>query len=345
MADPRFFTNQGPHAIGALAAIAGAELAPQADPAQLIHDVAPIDVAGAKDVTFLDNMRYADALEASGAGACVLTAKMAPRAPAAMAVLITERPQRAYVAIARAFYPEAEIEAGIHPAAIVDRSARLGDGCRVEACAVIGPRAEIGTRVSIGPQACIGPGVVVGDDTRIAAGVSLFYCLVGANCQIHAGARIGERGFGFAMEPDGFHDIPQLGRVIIGDNVEIGANSTIDRGSGPDTVVGAGSKIDNQVQLGHNVQLGNNCVLVGQSGIAGSTFLEDQVVLAAGAGLSGHLRIGRGATIAAGAGVMRNVGAGETVGGVPAVPIRQWLRQHAVLAKFARASGKRETGD
>ena len=288
-------------------------------------------------MTFLDNMRYAAALEASAAGACVLTAKMVPRAPATMAVLITERPLRAYAAIARAFYPQAGIDAGIHPAAVVDKSATLGEGCRVEACTVIGPRAEIGARVWIGPNACIGPGVVVGNDSRIAAGVSLYFCVVGGGCQIHAGARIGERGFGFAIEADGFHDVPQLGRVVIEDNVEIGANTTIDRGAGPDTVVGAGSKIDNQVQLGHNVRLGKNCVVVGQAGIAGSTILEDEVVLAAKAGVSGHLRIGGGARIAADAGVMRDVGAGETVAGSPAVPIRQWLRQHAVLAKFARA--------
>ncbi len=345
MADPRFFVNRGPHRLGSLAAIAEAELAPDSDPDLLLHDVAPIDGASARDVTFLDNMRYAQALEASTAGACVLVARMAPRAPPGMALLLSDRPLSAYAAIARAFYPQPELEASTHPSAVIDDTASVSAGCRIEACSVIGARAEIGAGVWIGPQVAIGPGVVVGDHTRIAAGVSLYHCLVGASCQIHAGARIGERGFGFAMEADGFIDVPQLGRVVIEDNVEIGANTTIDRGAGPDTVIGAGSKIDNQVQLGHNVRLGKHCVVVAQAGVAGSTILEDQVVLAAKAGVSGHLRLARGAQVAADAGVMKNVGPGETVGGSPAVPIRQWLRQHAVLAKFAGARTKGQTDD
>ncbi len=164
------------------------------------------------------------------------------------------------------------------------RSAR---GVYVGPFVVVGPGAELGAGVVVHSHCSIGRGVVVGAGTEIMGHVSLSHCLIGRNCLIHAGARIGNRGFGFALDPNGYVDVPQLGRVVVEDGVEIGANVTIDRGAGPDTYIGAGSKIDNLVQLGHNVRLGRGCVLVAQSGIAGSTKLEDFVMIAAQGGSGG----------------------------------------------------------
>jgi UDP-3-O-[3-hydroxymyristoyl] glucosamine N-acyltransferase len=216
----------------------------------------------------------------------------------------------------------------------------LGAGCEVSAGAVVEARAELGARVFVGPNAVVGEGAAIGDDTAIGANASLSHCLVGKRVVIYPGARIGQPGFGFAMGSKGFTKVPQLGRVIVEDDVEVGANSTIDRGAGPDTVIGAGTMIDNQVQIGHNVRLGRHCVVIAQAGVAGSTRIEDGVVLAAQAGLIGHLSVGKGARIGAQAGVMRDVPAGETVMGSPAMPVKQFFREVATLQRLARDKAK-----
>jgi UDP-3-O-[3-hydroxymyristoyl] glucosamine N-acyltransferase len=211
----------------------------------------------------------------------------------------------------------------------------MGEGTVVEPGAIVGARVEIGRNGIIGAGAVVGAGVVLGDDVHIGPCASVRYAIIGSRVRIFAGARIGEDGFGFAPDPSGHVKVPQLGRVLIGDDVEIGANTTIDRGAGPDTIVGDGCRIDNLVQIGHNVKLGKGCIIIAQSGISGSTVLEDHVIVAAQGGLTGHLRIGKGARIGAQAGIMRDVPAGETVIGSPAVPHRQYWRQISVLARLA----------
>ena len=340
MADPRFFVNRGPHELAALAALAGANLAARADPGLVITDVAPLDQAQPDELSFLDNPRYLKQFTTSTAGACVVAHKFAPQAPAGMNLILSDKPYRTYALIAAAFYPKPALEPAIHETAIVDPSAMVDESCRIEAYAVIGFGAEIGARTHIGPHAFVGPGVRVGADTVLGASASLANCLVGARCQIHAGARVGERGFGFTLDPEEYLDVPQFGRVIIEDDVELGANSTIDRGSGPDTIIGAGTKIDNLVQIGHNVVVGKRCVIVAQAGIAGSARLEDFVVVAGQAGIAGHIRVSAGAQIGAQAGVIRDVPAGARVVGSPAIPVREFFRQVTVLAKLARGRGK-----
>lgn len=340
MADPRFFTIAGPFPLKKLAAIAGAEIGGVgADPEALFHDVAPLSRAGARDVSFLDNRRYLNEFRASRAGACLVAPDMAKAAPEDMKLLVTKEPYAAYARVAWAFYPAPVPEPAVDPRAVVSPVANVGDGCRIDAGAVIGARAAIGQRCHIAANAVIGDGVVVGDDSTVGPGASLAYCIVGARVIIHAGVRIGQDGFGFALGPKEHAKVPQLGRVIIGDDVEIGANTTVDRGAGPDTVIGAGTKIDNLVQIAHNVELGRGCVVVAQVGISGSTKIGDFVMLGGQAGLTGHLAIGSGVKIAAQAGVMRDIEPGVTVGGSPAVPMREWLRSVAVLSRLAKKEG------
>ena len=340
MADSRFFTVAGPFSLKELAGICDAEIGGGADPAMTFAEVAPLDRAGPRQVSFLDNKRYGEQFRVSAAGACIIAPRYAEQAPAGMALLITSNPYRAYALVAQAFYPAPAPRPGRHPSAVVDPSARIGEGAEIGAGVAIGARVEIGAGCRIGANATIGDGVVVGDGTEIGPNATLSYCLIGGDCQIHAGVCIGNRGFGFTLDPEGYLDVPQLGRVIIEDGVEVGANSTIDRGSGPDTVIGAGSKIDNLVQIGHNVTLGRGCVLVGQSGVAGSAELEDHVLVGAQAGIAGHLTIGKGARITAQAGVMRDVQPGLAVAGAPAVPIKEFFRLCAIWQRQVKARGK-----
>ena len=339
MADPRFFTVAGPFTVAELAARTGAKIAGAANGALVVTDVAPLDSAGPEHVSFLDNVKYVDALRRTKAGAAFVHPDRADDAPAALTLLVTPAPYRAYAVAAQAFYPEPPPVPGIAPGAVVDPSARLGEGCAVEPNAVIGARAELGRACIIGANAVIGPGVVLGDEVRVGANASLSHCRIGHRVRIYPGARVGQDGFGFAPDAARPIKVPQLGRVIVGDDVEIGANTTIDRGAGPDTVIGAGTMIDNLVQIGHNVQIGRGCILVAQVGISGSTRLGDFVVLGGQVGLTGHLTIGSGARIAAQSGVMRDVAENETVMGSPAVPIREHHRQVLLLRRLAAKKG------
>jgi UDP-3-O-[3-hydroxymyristoyl] glucosamine N-acyltransferase len=333
--DSRFHMRAGPFSLDEICDITGAKADESHDRSQHFIDVAPLSDANAEQVSFLDNRKYVEQFRSTGAGACLVHPDLAASAPAGTITLVTPKPYRAYAKLAQAFYPEAPVVARISPAASVDPSAVLAAGVEIAPGAIIGAGVKIGTGSQIGPNAVIGENVVIGERTRVGACASISHALIGSDVRVYPGVRIGQDGFGFDMSAEGHLRVPQLGRVIIEDDVEIGANATVDRGAGPDTVIGRGVRIDNLVQIGHNAKLGPGVVMVAQSGVSGSTEMGPFSILAAQAGIAGHLKIGAGAQIGAQSGVMRDVPAGEQVLGSPAMPIKQFFRQIAALKKLA----------
>jgi len=340
--DPRFFRRSGPHSLAAVAATAQAEAPPRP---LVLAGVAPLQTAGPEDVSFLDNRKYSAALAETRAGAVIVHPDLATRVPSTAVAIVVAEPYAAWARVAALFHPLPPARPGAHPSAVVAADATIDPSAEIGPLAVIGARAEIGARCLIGPAAIIGDGVVLGTDCRIGAHASLSHALLGDRVIVYPGARIGQDGFGLAAQGEGFLSVPQLGRVVLEHDVEVGANTAIDRGALLDTHIGAGSRLDNLVQIGHNVRLGRGCVIVSQAGISGSTVLEDHVMVAGQAGLVGHLRIGRRARIGAQAGVMADVAAGADVVGSPAQPVREFFRHVAMLRRLVReATGKRSKG-
>jgi UDP-3-O-[3-hydroxymyristoyl] glucosamine N-acyltransferase len=336
VADPRFFKKSASKTLAELAVLGGGALANPAHALMVIDDVSPLDQAGPSHISFFDNIKYKEAFQQSKAGACIVLDKAASFAPESTALILSANPYKTYAKIAQVFYPDDYPPAQISPQAFVDSSATLGVGCVVEPFAVIKAGANIGPGCWIESGAVIGENVEIGAKSRIGANASVSHSVIGEAVRLYPGVRVGQDGFGFAIDPAGHVKVPQLGRVIIEDRVEIGANTTIDRGAGPDTVIGAGTWIDNLVQIGHNVKIGQGCILIAQSGVAGSTVMEDFSVLAAQAGVAGHLRIGKGARIGAKAGVMKDVPAGEEQLGAPAMPVKEFMRQVIALKRLTK---------
>jgi len=345
LGDPRFFRGRGPFTLAEVAATAGAPIPDGTNGERLIRRPAALDAAGPDAVSFLENARYAAALAESRSGACLVRAADAARLPPHMTALVCAQPYLAWARVLALFFPDQEAPEGtidttasVHPAAI------LGAGVHIAAGAIVAARAVIGRGSVIGENAVIGEGVVLGAFCRIGALASLSHAILGDRVAIGPGARIGHAGFGFAPGPAGFVSVPQLGRVLIGDDADLGANTTVDRGSGQDTIVGAGSRIDNLVQIGHNVRLGRRCVIVAQAGVSGSTVIGDGAMLGGQAGITGHLTIGAGARIGAQAGVMADVPARADYIGSPAQPARQMWRTVAALNRLARAPSRGASG-
>ena len=306
------------------------------DPSVTVTAVAPLDRATGGDLSFLAHGKYAGAFETSDAGIVLVTPELAASAGRCNARVVVAKPLDALVALLPRFYAVPVFVPGVHPTAVVSTKATLGRDIRIDAYAVIGDGATLGDRAWIGAHAVIGDGVAIGADTRVYPHVTAYAgTCVGERAIIHAGVRLGSDGFGYIFR-DGAHEkIPHVGRCLIGNDVEVGANCAIDRGSIDDTVIGDGTKIDNLVHVAHNVRIGRLCLLMAHVGIAGSVRIGDGVILAGQSGVSGHNTIGKGAIVAAGAGVYGNIPAGETWSGFPARPHREALRAQAAFLKLA----------
>jgi UDP-3-O-[3-hydroxymyristoyl] glucosamine N-acyltransferase len=344
MSEPVFLRETRGLTLGEIATLTGADAPATPQHARRIVDVAPLDRASPSDISFFDNKRFSADAAATHAGVCLTNAALAKELPARVIALTVREPYRAFVQVARVLFPQSLrpsplADAGAVAGAHIHPSARLENGVTVEPGAVIGPRGEIGGGTVIGANAVIGTDVRIGRDCFIGAGAVVTNTLIGDRVIVHPGCNIGQDGFGFVMGAGGHQKVPQVGRVIIQDDVEIGAGTTVDRGAIRDTVIGEGTKIDNLVQVGHNVCIGRHCVVVAQTGISGSSTLEDYVVLGARVGLNNNVTIGEGAQIAAISNVNTNVPAGARWGGTPAKPVKQWFREITALERLARAKG------
>ena len=346
MTDPVFLRPHGPLNVADLVRLTGAVPGDDVPKDRSISGIAPLDLAGEHDLTFLENPHYLPLLATTRAGLILVAQKFAARAPAGAPILVVGEPYRAFAQVALVLFPEAArpqsmfAAKGVSPGAFVHPEARLEAGVTVDPGAVIGPRAEIGAGTIVCCNAVIGPDVRIGRDCSIGANATVQYSLIGNRVILHPGSHLGQDGFGFAMGPRGHLKVPQVGRVVVQDDVEIGAGTTIDRGSNRDTIIGEGTKIDNQVQIGHNVMIGRHCVLVSKVGISGSTILEDFVVMGGASASAGHLRIGTGAQIAGASNVKDDVAPGARMAGTPAQPVRDWMRELAALKRIAKAGQK-----
>ena len=306
------------------------------DGAATVSAVAPLDRAGKEDVTFLGNARYSAIAEQTKAGVVLVSKELEDSVLNVPVRIVVAKPNEAVLAVLPLLYPEKTRIGSIHPTAIVRRGARIGKNVVVDEYAIVGEGAQIGDDVRIGSHSVVGENVVVGSGSRIFPHVTLYSgAELGERVVLHSGVRIASDGFGYVQSGGAHHKIPHIGRCIIGNDVEIGANTTIDRGSIDDTVIGAGTKIDNLVQIGHNCRIGRACLIMSQAGIAGSARIEDGCIIAGQAGLGGHITIGKGARIAGQAGVFGDVPAGESWSGYPARPHKESLRTTGALFKLA----------
>lgn len=338
MIDERFFGKATPLRAIEIAASLGLKLEIPED--VLFFGVAQLNEASKEHISFFHNSRYLEALKTTKAGGVILAEKHISYLPEGIIPFITPTPYRDFSRLITFFYKGPEFFPDIHPTAIIDPTAHLGDGCTVGPYVVIEKGAVVGSHTTIDAFSRIGHNVCLGSRCRIESHVSITHALIGDNVKIKSGARIGQRGFGFQMDENGPLDVPQMGRVLIEDFVQIGSNTCIDRGSQSDTVIGRGARIDNLVQIAHNVKIGSHCIIVAQVGISGSTELGHGVIAAGQAGFAGHLKIGDSARIAAQSGVMRDIPPMMDVAGSPSMKARDWHKQTVVLKRMIEGKDK-----
>lgn len=343
MQHPGFFRRAGPFTLKEIAAASGANIPAGDHEKMVIEDVRPLQTAAESDISFFENRKYAALLGTTRAGACILTNRDAARAPAGTALLISDAPYHSFARVLTLFYGDALRSKAAATAAggngaLVHASANIAEGVTIEPGAIVGREAVVGQGTVVAAGAVVGYRVVLGRDCYIGPGATVTHAILGDGVIVHSGARIGQDGFGFAMSGKGHIKVPQIGRVIIGNDVEIGANSTVDRGSLTDTLIGEGTKIDNLVQIAHNVVIGKHCVIVAQSGIAGSAELGDFVIMGAHSGVIGHVKVGSGAQIAGSAHVKDDVEPGARMGGTPARPFKEWAREIAAVRQLGKKS-------
>ncbi|EIM78160.1 UDP-3-O-[3-hydroxymyristoyl] glucosamine N-acyltransferase [Nitratireductor aquibiodomus RA22] len=346
MKDPDFFPPARRITAGEVASLTGAELVRPELAEVVIEGVAAASEGGAGMLVFIEGKRNAELVRNTTAAAVLCKREAAGHCPDTVAVLIVDKPQVAFAEITRLLFPQAMSpgsmtgETGISARASVAADAVLEDGVIVEPGAVIGAGVMIGRGTTIAPNAVVGAFTRIGRDSYVGPGASVQCAMIGDRVILHAGVRIGQDGFGYLPGARGLEKLPQIGRVVIQDDVEIGANTTVDRGALVDTVIGQGTKIDNLVQVAHNVRIGRSCVIAGNCGLSGSVTLGDFVMLGGRVGIADHINIGTGAQLAASSGVMNDVPAGERWAGSPAQPIREAFRELAALRGLV--DGKRK---
>ncbi|MCP5405084.1 MAG: UDP-3-O-(3-hydroxymyristoyl)glucosamine N-acyltransferase [Pseudomonadaceae bacterium] len=319
--------------------------APALHGGRVISAVKPLGEAGVDSLSFLENPAYKKALQETKAGAVLLREAEAALVPEGSVALVCANP---YVMMARALallHPVAPVVAGVSAQAVVSDKAEVDPTARIEPGAVVYAGAQVGARAHIGAHTVVGEGVVVGEDCRIGPHCSLLKTRMGARCVVHGGVRMGQDGFGFAVDGQALVKVPQVGGVVVGDDVEIGANSTIDCGALGDTVIGDMVKIDNQVQVGHNVRIGRGSRIVAQTGLAGSSTLGEFTLIGGQVGVAGHITLADRVMVAARSGVTKSIDAvGAVVAGLPAEPIMEWRRKVALLARMAKKGKKAANG-
>jgi UDP-3-O-[3-hydroxymyristoyl] glucosamine N-acyltransferase len=304
----------------------------QGDPDRPVRGVATIDNAGPDELSFLTNARYRKRALASAAGVLLVRD---PKPFGGRDLLIHEKPEAAIRVLLEKFHPEPVVATGCDPAAVIDPSVQLGDSVHVGPHAVLERDVELGDGVVIGAGCWIGEGSRIGAGSRLYPNVSIYPDVrIGERCRLHAGVVIGADGFGYSTEQGVHRKIPQVGGVILEDDVEVGANSSIDTGAIDPTTIGRGTKIDDQVMIAHGVRIGEDCLLVAQSGIAGSTRIGDRVTLAGQSGIAGHLEIAAGTIVAAKSAVFQDVPEGAYLAGVPAIDHRRWKRSQAGIGRL-----------
>jgi UDP-3-O-[3-hydroxymyristoyl] glucosamine N-acyltransferase len=319
----------------AIAHAVGGELS--GDGGATVRAIAALDRAQPEHLSFCAAARYAPLMAASQAGVVLVSRELAAQPSPARARVVVANPHEALLSLIPRFYRMPPRVPGIHPTAVIGRGVTLGEEPSIGPHVVIESGAHIGNRVTLDAQVVLGADVRLGDDVHLYPGVCVYRgAELGHRVVAHAGVRIGSDGFGYVFRGGQHEKIPHVGGCIIESDVEIGANSTIDRGSIDDTIIGAGTKIDNLVQVGHNVRIGRLCLLMAQVGVSGSVRIEDGCILAGQAGIGGHHTIGKGATVAGQAGVFGDIPAGETWSGYPARPHKEALRAQAALFKLPR---------
>jgi UDP-3-O-[3-hydroxymyristoyl] glucosamine N-acyltransferase len=318
----------------AIAALVSGELI--GDGTTVVSGVAPLDRAHENELSILSSAKYAPMLADTRAGVVLIDPEFRDVAGKPRARIIVKQPLEKLLSLLPRLYPESAPAAGVAATARIGKGAMIGERVSIGEYVVIGPAATVANGVTIGAHSVVGADAVIGEGARIFPGVTIYPAAeIGARTIVHSGARIGCDGFGYVFRDGAHNKIPHVGRCIIGDDVEVGANTTIDRGSIDDTVIGNGTKIDNLVHIAHNVRIGEKCLLIAQVGISGSVTIGDGVILAGQAGIGGHLTIGAGARIGAQAGVFGDIPAGETWSGYPARPHKESLRASAALFKLA----------
>lgn len=336
MADKSFYTNKGPFKLSDLSEKIDIPVYNQTKGEEEIKDIATLLSSEKGDISFLNNKNHVDDVATCKASALIVHTKFKKYIKEKQNIFFAESPQKVLGQIIKLFYPDPDSFDRYPEKGGVADTAVLGKNVKICAGATVSGHAKIGDNTIIGPGAFIGPSVKIGDNCHIHANVTITHSLIGHNVVVYPGAVIGRAGFGFAMEKSGPIDVPQIGRVIIEDNVRVGANTTIDRGALDDTVIGTGTRIDNLVQVAHNVKIGKGCIIVAQVGIAGSTTLGDYCAIGGQVGLANHIKIGKGAQIAAQSGVMHDIKDGEIVGGTPSMPVLQWKRSCVAVAKLGQ---------